>query len=313
MISKGVGVNIADNETVADPDKLERKLAIISELGFDVAEIPVHAMEVIHNGRIEREKLKTYTKLLRRFPLKYSVHAPYDLNLFRTDDRETEQRTLLSVVEICGEIGADVLVYHGARYVGEEQFMYPQSWRNYSEAEKQSLLREEQEWLRRAGDRAQTLGVRIGIENLRPYPECPEYGYAVLPHLLAEQVRNIDHPQVGITLDVGHFYMTSRKFQLDMSKQMQAIAPHVIHLHVHDNFGKLSYSSEKDQFQLRTLGRGDLHMPIGTGEVPMDTFAEMLPNFQGYVIHELRARYENAWPSLVHRYRTHTHISPPLF
>jgi hypothetical protein len=54
-------------------------------------------------------------------------------------------------------------------------------------------------------------------------------------------------------------------------------------------------------------------MPIGTGEVPMDTFAEMLPNFQGYVIHELRARYENAWPSLVHRYRTHTHISPPLF
>ena len=46
--------------------------------------------------------------------------------------------------------------------------MYPQSWRNYSEAEKQSLLREEQEWLRRAGDRAQTLGVRIGIENLRP-------------------------------------------------------------------------------------------------------------------------------------------------
>ena len=138
-------------------------------------------MEVIQNGSIDREKLVLYTRLLRRFPLKYSIHAPYDLNLFRPEDKETEQRTLLAVVDVCGEIGAEVLVYHGARYIGEELFLYPQYWKQYSEQEKKSLMREEREWIRRAGDRAQTLGLRIGIENMRPYLDCPEYGYAVFP------------------------------------------------------------------------------------------------------------------------------------
>ena len=39
MISKGVGVNVAEKNTVTDLGKLEQKLRKICELGFDVAEI----------------------------------------------------------------------------------------------------------------------------------------------------------------------------------------------------------------------------------------------------------------------------------
>jgi sugar phosphate isomerase/epimerase len=48
-------------------------------------------------------------------------------------------------------------------------------------------------------------------------------------------------------------------------------------------------------------------MPIGDGEIPMrDIFNELPADFNGYLIHEVRERYENEWSALRERFEMAT-------
>jgi sugar phosphate isomerase/epimerase len=126
-----------------------------------------------------------------------------------------------------------------------------------------------------------------------------EYCYSVIPRLLAVQAASIGHPQIGVALDVGHLYLSTEMYGLDLEQEVRLLLPHIIHLHVHDNFGKPSFSTEKNQYELIPLGRGDLHAPIGTGEVPMAQIMGLLGgSFHGFLIHEVRGQYEKEWPAL---------------
>ncbi|MBW7461217.1 sugar phosphate isomerase/epimerase, partial [Paenibacillus sepulcri] len=141
-----------------------------------------------------------------------------------------------------------------------------------------------------------------GMENMRPYLDCPHYCYAVRPALLAEQMKLIDHASVGLTLDTGHLLLAERMYGLDWQKELEAMAPYVFHLHVHDNFGEPNFSLEKNQYDLIPHGRGDMHMPIGSGEVPFREIASHLaPYFKGFLMHEVREVYEQEWPQLIGR------------
>jgi sugar phosphate isomerase/epimerase len=285
-------------DAVSNLTRLEEKLNRVLEAGFDTVEIPIQGMNVILNGEIDRCRLDAYIKLLNSLPLNYTMHAPFEINLFRQDDSAFDQKLFMASLEVTGAVGSEIMVYHVGRFVGEEQFIYPQTWNHYSEADKQGLLQREREFIRNAGERAKQLNVRIGMENMRPYLDCPDYCYSVIPHLLAEQVAAINHPCIGIALDVGHLYLSIKMYRLDLQVEIAAILPYIIHLHVHDNFGKPCYSTEKSQYELIPLGRGDMHMPIGTGEVPMAEIIQLLNAFNGYLIHEVREQYESQWSDL---------------
>jgi sugar phosphate isomerase/epimerase len=299
LVTKGVGVSLPVNETVGDPERLERKLEKAARLGFDCVELPIQAMRLIRGGELDDRKLRRYEETVRRSGLAVTLHAPFDLNLFRQDDRDTDFRCLMASIEIGGVLGAETLVVHPGRYVGEERLLYPRLWPEYTEDQKEALLREERRLMRLAGDAAKARNVRIGMENLRPWPECPGYSYAVIPGELAEQVAAIGHPHVGIVLDVGHFYLACQFYRLDPKTEIECVRSRVVHLHVHDNFGKPSFAAEKNQHELYALGRGDLHMPIGFGEIPMEQIAEWLGGKADvFLIHEIREMYESEWPVL---------------
>ena len=61
----------------------------------------------------------------------------------------------------------------------------------------------------------------IAVENY--YPELPiisgvVYDYSVWPSELAEQISAVDHPAVGLCLDVGHAALAAGVFGFDYSR-----------------------------------------------------------------------------------------------
>jgi len=82
------------------------------------------------------------------------------------------------------------------------------------------------------------LGVTVAVENY--YPELPiirgeVYDYSVWPPEPGGQIRAVDHPAVGICLDVGHAALAADVFGFDYIEECAAAAPLVPHLHLHDN------------------------------------------------------------------------------
>lgn len=310
MKLKGVGVSLMSYAVVSQLEKLEEKLLAVQKAGFQTVEIPIQGMNVIVNGELDLVRLEAYKRVLSRHPLTYTMHAPFDLNLFRPHNFDFETNLFMTSLEVVGAVGAELMVFHVGRFVGEEQFQYPHTWPRYSDEEMRQLMQQEVEFMRVAGERARLLNVKIGMENVRPYLDCPDYCYSVIPEKLARQVAAINHSHVGIALDVGHLYLSTQMFGLNLLDEMKAMLPYINHLHVHDNFGKPCFSTEKNQFELLPLGRGDMHMPIGKGHVPMDQITgllELVP-FHGYLIHEIREQYEFSWSDLARQYQVNEEL-----
>jgi sugar phosphate isomerase/epimerase len=84
---------------------------------------------------------------------------------------------------------------------------------------------------------------------------------------------------------------------------VREIRPCVRHIHLHDNFGKACASYEKKQYELVATGRGDLHLPPGWGEIPMREMFELLGDYSGVVLLELRPRYGGFLPEILENAR----------
>lgn len=305
-VGKGVGVSLHPGAVLHDPDALLRTLERIETMGFTAVELPIQGLQLIVNGVLQADKLERLRRLLAHTGLQITTHAPFWMNLFAAD-RAVHRNVLEASLEITAAIGASCMAYHPGRFRSEELFLHADRLPPPSEEAKRRQMREERDALREIGERARRWNVRIGMENMRPYLDDAEYCYAVHPTSLAEQAAAVDHPNIGITLDTGHLYLYQQMHGLDLKAALEPLLPHIVHVHVHDNFGKPCYSTEKDQYELLCLGRGDMHLPIGRGRVPMQEIAALLGDgYQGILIHEVRERYEAEWATLPRRYTVPT-------
>ena len=131
------------------------------------------------------------------------------------------------------------------------------------------------------------------MENARPYTNMPHYCYAEEMDKLFEQVKAIDCPNVGVTLDVGHLNLSAVYYKFEPLKAVAAAKELIFHVHLHDNFGKACYHHEKKQTHLIPLGKGDCHMPIGQGNAPIKGIVDCLgEGYKGIYIFEYRSRYK---------------------
>ncbi len=210
------------------------------------------------------------------------------------DNLAWQKQALRESLVFTASIESEILVYHSGRYIPEEAFHLPEGKRELSREDREYLLRMEREALLELAEEARYLGVTIGLENARPYLDGSPYCYAEQLSLLVQQVAAINHSHVGITLDVGHAYLASRFYRFNFLNAVAEAAPYVRHLHLHDNFGRVSASLERKQAELMATGRGDLHLPIGWGEIPAAAVFDRLGDYNGVVLHEIRPRYR-AW------------------
>lgn len=267
---------------------LRRELDYYYELGFTQVELAPHGVGAIYCGCLDQNRVKEIQALLAEYPFRYTVHGSNPLNLMSGD--EVDRQGFIASMEFTADIGAEIMVYHAGRYLAEEKFLFASQLKP-TPFEKEVLWERECAELQTLGNIAAQYGIRIAVENARPYLDVPNYCYAESLEELARMIEAVNHSQVGITLDTGHAYLAACRYDDDLLAGISLIEPYVCHIHLHDNFGRCCASWEKKQYELAAMGRGDMHMPIGWGKVPVSEILDRLPQYHGSITLEMRPRY----------------------
>ena len=284
-----IGSNINEVRVDGNLKQLRQDLVAFLSFGLTAAEITVHGVDAIRNGKLNARRTAEVRAILDDFPFNYSVHCPNPLNLMDRHNVTLHRDVLLASIEFSAAIEAEVLVYHPGRFLVEEEFALRGPVAPEPEGELR-LLEAEASILREAAD--QFPSVIIAMENARPYLHHSPYCYAELPSDLKKQVERIGRTNVKINLDFGHLQMSSKFYNFDQVAETRALAGLIAHCHIHDNFGNPVYYSEKIQTHQIPFGKGDSHMPVGWGSIPFhDIFAEFISSYDGMLICELRSRY----------------------
>jgi sugar phosphate isomerase/epimerase len=284
-----IGSNINEVRIDGDLKALRRDMSAFHEFGLSAAEIPVHGLDAVRNGRLDKRRTAKTKAILADFPFRYSVHAPNPLNLMDRQNGGLHRDVLMASLEFSAEIGAEVMVYHPGRFLVEEEFGV-RGPITLEPTEEERLLELEATLLQEAAGKFPT--VVIAMENARPYLHHSPYCYAELPGKLLAQVNRVSCDNVRINLDFGHLHMAAKFYGLEEVAEVRAIAPLIAHCHVHDNFGNPVYHTEKLQTHQIPFGKGDSHMPVGWGDIPFrEILAEFIDSYHGMLICELRGRY----------------------
>ena len=86
--------------------------------------------------------------------------------------------------------------------------------------------------------------------------------------------------------------MASKFYGFDPIMAVCNIKDLIAHTHIHDNFGNAVYYHEKQQTHQIPFGRGDSHMPVGWGEIPIkEILSTFIGSYDGMFMMELRSRY----------------------
>jgi sugar phosphate isomerase/epimerase len=265
-------------EGPCEPEPLERELARFAEAGCTAAEISLQNSFVVHGGRIFHREVEALGAVLRRFPLRYTMHGPLGTNFMDAAHLELHKQVCRAMVEVTGALGGSVMVVHG----GVWDSALPA-------AEIERRKRQEVEALREMGEVAARHGVTVALENLLPLPSIPNTHDA---WGIAAQVAAAGHPNVGATIDLGHATMMARSRQQDLAASVAAMAPHVVHIHMQDQFGRQDTIRLPGLGEKLAYGTADLHAPPGWGDIPFETLLKLLAPRPGTVmIYELNPNY----------------------
>jgi sugar phosphate isomerase/epimerase len=245
----------------------------VSEIGYECVEVNPADYDVIYGGRPHPVKLRRLLDFLHQFDCSYTVHSPLSLNLRDTTHYEAQCDVLLASVEFCRDLGASVLVVH------------------FEEKSPEAAIEERfGRAIRVAADQAAKHSVVLAIENI----ETERMDHVV------DFVRELNHPNVGMTIDFGHAYLAANKFGYSFLDSISAAAPYARHLHISDNFGRFAELRSEDFMAYRPVehewwlpaGLGDLHLPPGWGTIPLREACGLLTGYSGAMVVEYRhARY----------------------
>jgi len=268
MVFRSVGTNLSRlyGDGVSG---LAEDLGALKSAGPDFVEVWPQNLGVILGGSLDPNRLRAVGELLAEAELAYTVHAPLEVNLMDLTSHGLQRDVLDASLRFAKGIGAEVVVCHAGQRVGTRDARHSMG----------DQLSAERSALREAGDLAGELGVTIAVENY--YPERPilrgaVYDYSVWPSQLAEQISAVDHPAVGICLDVGHAALAAGFFGFDFIEECSAVAALVRHVHLHDNLQRTNLTGEPQVSEHTVYGLGDLHLPPGRGTIPLeDLFRRM--------------------------------------
>jgi len=286
IIATGFNTGSDDGEMFS----LEADLRRLAEMGVDTVELGLTGIDLIAGGRIIPERLERLVAITSQFDFRYTVHGLVSSNFMDPDTLDYQMEAAQALVEVCDRIDARILVQHGGALRADQ--IHDRAHADIREREALTEL----------GDFARPYGVRIAFENIF----TTELGqYRQTPAEIAETVKAVDHPNVVALIDFSHAYIESTYKGLDFYEQIAAMAPVTGHLHVHDSFGRPQGFYKPFHPQENTaMGIGDLHMPLGWGDIDWDTiFAELdfLPDT--VMMMEIGPRYRSEQPESLRRAR----------
>jgi sugar phosphate isomerase/epimerase len=140
--------------------------------------------------------------------------TPFRLNVPDPEDRERAARYLLALIDFCGDVGGDILVFGSPDQRDPAGGFAPQAaWKSTVEI------------MRRCGERASACGVTFCIEPLgTPFVTWVDDA--------ARMVQEVDHPGFRMIVDCKSMAQDVARWPL--AEQIRAAAPWFKHVHVND-------------------------------------------------------------------------------
>ncbi|MDK1389012.1 TIM barrel protein [Sinorhizobium sp. 8-89] len=286
IIATGFNSGSTDGELAS----LEADLHRLAGIGVDTVELGLTSLDLIAGGRIIKERADRLVALTSQFDFRYTVHGLVSSNFMDPVTCRYQIDAAKALVELCDRIDARILVQHGGFLRADQIF------------DRAAADRREREALFELAEFCKPYGVRVAFENI--FTTEPGQ-YRQTPVELAETVKAVDHPNLVALIDFSHAYIESTYRGLDFREQLRAMAPVAGHLHVHDSFGRPQgfYKAFHPQ-ESTALGIGDLHMPLGWGDIDWDSIFSELEFLPGTVLMmEIGARYGNEQPESLARAR----------
>ncbi|WP_055046619.1 TIM barrel protein [Devosia sp. A16] len=292
IIATGFNVGSDDGEFAS----LEADMRALAEMGVDTVEIGITSLDLIAGGRIIKARHEALLALTRQFDFRYTVHGLVSSNFMDPVTQRHQIDAAKALVEVSNSIGAGILVQHSGNLRAEAIA----DWAGADVLEREALTE--------LADFARPHGVRIALENI--FTTEPGQ-YRQTPTEVAETVRAVNHPNVVALIDFSHAYIESTFKGLDFRAELRAMAPVAGHLHLHDSFGRPQGFYKPFHPQENTaMGIGDLHMPLGWGDIAWDEiFAELsfLPDTVAMM--EIGRRYRREQPESLVRARALSGLS----
>ncbi len=261
MLATNVGTNLTGIYR-GDFTSLPDELAHLGRLAPDFVEVWPEFLGLVVAGELERGQTDRSADILLDAGLSYTVHAPMEMNLMDISSGLPHRGMLEGSISFAAEIGAPTVVCHAGQRLARRDALvsFKEQIAGWREA------------LREAGDLAGELGVTIAVENY--YPDArivagEVYDFSVRPSELAEMVSDVDCPSVGLCLDTGHAALAASAFGFDLFEECEIAAPLVRHVHIQDNFQRVNLAGEPPVSEHRAFGFGDLHLPPGSGTIPL--------------------------------------------
>ena len=284
ITSVGFNASSLDGELFS----LEEDLRALDAMGVDTVELGLTGIDLISGGRIIEPRAKRLVELTSQFDFRYTVHGLVSSNFMDPETLRYQVDAAKALVEVCDRIDARILVQHGGCLRADQVH------------DRANADIREREALTELAEFARPYGVRIAFENI--FTTEPGQ-YRQTPAEIAETVKAVNHPNVVALIDFGHAYIESTYRGLDFREQLRAMAPVTGHLHVHDGVGRPQGHYKPYHPQENTaMGIGDLHMPLGWGDIAWEEiFAELdfLPDT--VLMMEIGRRYRNEQPESLQR------------
>ena len=278
--NKTAGVGISAHKRANDLSDFAMELDMIEELGVATIELPTYDMDIVVGGRIRKAQMDALKRACSGRAVTYTVHGPLAINFM---DEAWRLPRHLEVLAASLDVAAEVRAINYVLHAGVAPMQQAQGLED-------AYLRQ-REWLKRAGDLAAERGITLCVETL-----FTDNGsqYTPSPLRLAQELASIGHPAVMATIDFSHSYLRLdfEGRRSDYLSEVRALAPFAKHLHIHDSFGRQDDIWMFTEGERLAFGHGDLHLPVGWGDIP---WAELMADCRfpnGVVFNiELKERY----------------------
>ncbi len=252
-----------------DPAKLDRRLGEIADIGFDHAELSATHCAAIVGGALNPTRLRQVVEAVRAHRLATTVHAPLILNFMDLDRADLHRAVARASVDFCEAVEASVMVIHPG-WVAPEALV----------ADRERLLEQERAALAGLARHAETRGVVLALENMPVVLESVTGrldNHGISPASVAAQIAAVDHPNLRGTIDLSHAHLAACHRGVDLAADLIELAPLTRHLHLHDSFGRAPTLSNANYREQIAYGMGDIHLPLGWGNIPFESVLGRLP------------------------------------
>jgi len=285
-----------------DLNKLDDELRLFKEAGAESCELVLHGLDVIIGARLIAPRLEAVIGVMRKYDLGYTLHMPHGLNLLDTDNIEMYIKIFRSAIEFARAAGIKLINYHaGMKRIDDKKKPDRNAGAEWeAPPDANSLIRNEIEQIKSLAKDAPD--IMFCMENALFGGE-PVISAASRVEDVIEFYNRVDLPNFKLTFDIGHSFLFNNGNGADLLRHMERLLPYVSHIHLHDNCGTRTDIKIFEGGHRLIFGAGDIHLPLGWGNLPVDDALAMLKDYNGIINLEIEQRFSGYYKDCIAQVR----------